>query len=788
MLSKITKITLKTWEKYFVFVFLAVFLSLFSYILGNNIVLSVKDYLQDQIKPLVWWDIVLSNRNDWDEKKFRESYENIFHIAKTIEINSTLFDSEKKPSLVELVYHTPNYPFYNQFEYEIINQSGTLIVNQNTLEKYGNIIEILWKKYEVKAVIKKSPLWDINIYAGQNKLYLPIENFPENLNSTNSRLDYTYYLLFKWKYDEKYKEILQNDPLLKDFRVRTLNDRNDNIWNITDRFYVFINFFNLVVFVLTFFIVILSLETFFKKIKTTIGLLNIFWLKKNKIFYYNFLVLFWVFISSFLLAYLLNIGVMKILSLQYDFFSAKFESLYKWFFITLVLLLVWVFSPVYKVWKSDIWSLLKDEGNFSNFSLKDYFVYLGLIFSGFLWVNLISGIAVIDSFLYSFGFIVLIIIFYIWVEKILQLGNKYFQFLQKSNFYLFDAIRSTIKPGNVSFLIIFSGIISFISIFVFYVFSGSFLNYLGNITQNSNDTFVINVQQKDLPQVEKYFSKEEIYEIVTLKIKTINGKSLGEYLWVENVSMQFSREFSSTTKTLDNKILSWEKLSLGWVSVDREFAGELWLKLWDEITFSVSGLEKTLKVQNFREAVRNGTNPFFFFQIDSGDFEKYPKNYILSYKESEKQKNIENILSKEVWNHLTFIKTREIIELVISIAKQILVVVYFCLAYIFIFSFLSFIVSVSFLSTFKTNKLRLLNILWGNKKSLVNALNFEFSYLVFIWLFLSFVFWTLILLLIFYFIKYFSLDLASFIVGTLIILGLFFVMILYVKIFQRKSV
>jgi hypothetical protein len=53
-------------------------------------------------------------------------------------------------------------------------------------------------------------------------------------------------------------------------------------------------------------------------------------------------------------------------------------------------------------------------------------------------------------------------------------------------------------------------------------------------------------------------------------------------------------------------------------------------------------------VVNFREAVRNGTNPFFFFQLDSGDFEKYPKNYILSYKESEKQKNIENILYKEV--------------------------------------------------------------------------------------------------------------------------------------------
>lgn len=787
MLSKITKITLKTWEKYFVFVFLAVFLSLFSYILGNNIVLSVKDYLQDQIKPLVWGDIVLSNRDDLDENAFMQKYGNTFDIAKTISINSTLFDNEKNPSLVEVVYHSENYPFYNQFEYDIINENGKVIVNQNTLEKYWNTIEILGKNYEVKWVIKKSSLWNISIYASQNTLYLPIDEFDKTLNSTNSRLDYEYYLLFKWSYDEKYKEILKNAPIVKDFRVRTLTDRNENIWDITDRFYVFINFFNLVVFVLTFFIVILSLETFFKKIKKIIGLLNIFWLKKRKIFYYNFLVLFWVFLSSFLLAYLLNIWVMNLISIKYEFFQSKFESFYKGFFITLVLLFVWVFSPVYKVWKSDISSLIKDEWNFSNFSLKDYFIYLGLIFSWFFWVNLISGINIIDSFLYSFWFIILILIFYILIEKILMVGNKYFASLQKTNFYLFDAIRSTIKPWNVSFLIIFSGIISFISIFVFYVFSGSFLNYLQNITKTSNDTFVINVQQNDINWIKKYFSDDEIFEIVTLRIKTINWKTLEEFLNQKIVPRQFSREFSSTTKILDNKILSWKPLKSSGVSVDREFAWELGLKLWDKITFSVAGLEKTLEVINFREAVRNGTNPFFFFQLDKQDFEKYPKNYILSYKESEKLPNIEKILSDEVGNHLTFIKTKEILEIVISIANQILVVVYLCLWYIFVFSFLSFIVSLSFLSTFKTEKIKLLNMLWGNKKKLLSALNFEFMYLVFLWFLISFLFWSLILGIIFYFINYFSLDFWVFLVWLAIIFFLLLFIYGYLKLINNKN-
>ena len=806
MLSKITKIIFKSSWKIFLFVFLAVFLSLFSYILWNNVTLSVKDYLISQIKPMVWWDIVLSNKNDLDEKSFLEKYSSNFEIAKTISLNSTIFDNEKNPSLVELIYHDNNYPFYNQFEYDTINNSWTLIVNSSTYEKYWKNIEILWEKYEIKWIIKKSPLKDFDFY-NQNTIYLPLKSFDNSLNSNNSRLTYTYYLKFKKLYDNKIIDLIKNDQDLKDFKIRSLEDRNDNISNITDRFYVFINFFNLVIFVLTFFVVILSLETFFKKIKHTLWLLNIFWLKKSKIFFYNIFILSLVFLSSFLLAFLVNIFVMKWLSLKYDFFESKSSSFFSGFLITLILLIVWVFSPFYKIFKSWVQNLLKDDSDFSNFNLMDYFIYLWLIFAGFLLINVVSWIKIFDSFLYSFIFIWIIILFYFLVEVVLKFLFKFYKnagnmvrnadlhSLQGEknifkDFYIFDAIRSTTKPWNISFLIIFSWIISFLSIFVFYVFSGSFLSYLQNITINSNDTFVINVQQNDIKKIKKYFNDEEIYEIVTLKIKTINWKTLEEFLNTPRVWREFSREFFSTTKNLENKILSWKELSKWWVYVDKEFASSLWLKLWDKIDFTVAGLEKKLIVENFREAVRNWANPFFYFQLDKEDFVNYPKNYILSYKESSKEKNLESILSKEVWNHLTFIKTREIIEIVISIAEKILLVVYFCLFYIFIFTFLSFIVSLTFLWTFKTKKIKTLNILWWDLKKLKFSLNIEFSYLLFLWFLISFIFWILFLYLIFYFVKYFSLDVFSFWIWTLIILWLLFFMIFYlylIKVWKTKN-
>jgi predicted lysophospholipase L1 biosynthesis ABC-type transport system permease subunit len=212
----------------------------------------------------------------------------------------------------------------------------------------------------------------------------------------------------------------------------------------------------------------------------------------------------------------------------------------------------------------------------------------------------------------------------------------------------------------------------------------------------------------------------------------------------------------------------------------------LWLKIWDQILFSIAWLEKTLKVVNFREAVRNWTDPFFYFMLYKWDFEKYPKNYIISYKSSEKIDNLESTLSKEVWPHLTFITAREIIQMVIEIASKILVVVYFCLFYIFIFSFISFLVSIMFLRTFKDYKLSLLNILWWSKKALIKALNIEYIYLIFVWFLISIVFWSIILFVIFYFIKFFTFNVLIYSYWIWLIFIIFLFMSLSLVVGRKK--
>jgi len=184
-------------------------------------------------------------------------------------------------------------------------------------------------------------------------------------------------------------------------------------------------------------------------------------------------------------------------------------------------------------------------------------VYLSLLFIGFYAISIISNIPEFEAFLYSIGFTAAIIVLYILSSVILKI--LYFtvgRLFKKRNFYIFDALRSTIKPGNISFFIVFSSFISFLSIFVFYVFSGSFLSFITNFTQGSNDSFIIDVSPDDIETTREYFTQEEIYTIVPMRIIEINGTSLSSYAMQNDLNArQFSREFLSTTRNLESDIL-----------------------------------------------------------------------------------------------------------------------------------------------------------------------------------------------------------------------------------------
>ena len=75
-------------------------------------------------------------------------------------------------------------------------------------------------------------------------------------------------------------------------------------------------------------------------------------------------------------------------------------------------------------------------------------------------VSLVSNLSLLEAILYSFLFDIIIVLFYIILNFILKfiflkIEKNKTNFKIFKDFYFFDAIRSTIKPGNLSFLIVF---------------------------------------------------------------------------------------------------------------------------------------------------------------------------------------------------------------------------------------------------------------------------------------------------------------------------------------------
>ncbi len=768
--------TIFLWEKrYLFYMFLWIFFSLFIYVFSKNVVNSVNDYLDERATTLLLWDFVIDTDSNKLSSSYFSWYEDYVNIAEKTSVDSTIF-KDKQPQLVTVNYISDNFPFYQDFNKQIVNPNWSLIVSKAIYERFWDNIEIFDKKYNVYAYYKEDV---VSGFWFSENIYLPIQERP--FEDKKVRLENNYYFKYKDGVENKEEILSSFKNKYSKYDFETIENSNESVSNIYDRLNFYITFFNLIVFILSFFIIILSMEAFFKKAKKTIWLLNTLWTRKNVIFIYIFTIIFAIFLLAYILAISISSIFIIILQSFFEFFTIYNSIFVSSIIINLIILLIWFSLPFYKIYKLNSLQLQKDSWDFQSFRKFDYIVYTLLIFLGFFLISLISNISILYSFIYASSFAIFILLSYMLISFLLKF---IFSKTNIKNFYIFDAIRSTIKPWNMSFLIIFSSFISIISIFVFFVFSWSFMNYLNSLTKTSNDSFIINIQSDDLTHIEDTFEKQNIYEIVIMKIKSINWTKLNK----RNDSWRFTREFYSTTKNMDEHIIKWEKLKTNTVSVDREFAESLWVDIWDKITFSIAWLEKTLEVINLRKAVRNWTNPFFFFNVYDKDFKKFPKQYMVSYKSSNFEENLEYNLKDKIWSHISFINVWNILNIILDIIKQVFTIIYALLIYIFILSILVFIVSLSFLSKFKESKIKILYTLWWNIKKLKNAIFIEYLYLLFLSIVLSIIIWTIILLAVFFFINYFWLSFYYYLLWLIFILSLsvfyFIYIYFYTKLFK----
>lgn len=738
---KIFKILFNSSKRSFIFISFIIFTSLFSFIFTWNIISSIENYIKENSKDFLWADLVINQKENFLNET-KEHIEKIYlwETSKKISFETSIF-YKNNPDLYTINYIENNYPFYWNFDQKVINNLWDIIVSKKVYDKFWSwSIEILWEIYKIKSYLEQDFLADFNPL-WWNDIYIYLDKSDLSIAKWISRVRYD--LLVK---TDKVEEI-KKDIILKKFRINTQETSNNTLNQIISRLNIFIQIFYQIIILLAFFIVTISMNSYFKKITKDLKVLNILWLSSYKIILSLFLLFLIISIISSTVSYLSVYLIFDLLSENFPILSMDITLLYKSIFLALLIILSWSFLNLINL-KATWINNFQKENVYKNYKKEiiSYFIFLILIIffiSYFSWVNIIYSILISLWFLW---FLLLIIFI---LNKLLIIFFNLIKKKIKPNFYLFDSIRSTIKPWNLSIIIVISTFVSISWFLIFSTFSNWFIDFLNKNIKWQIDTFVININDDDIKSIKDSFNESEYYEIIRSRILTINWKKIKDHLWVDKISWRYNREFNTTIKPLTELIEKWREVKSWEVWVDDEFSKWLQIKLWDKIKFLVLWIEKELKVTQIRRSERNWVTPFFNFNFYKDDFEWFSKNYFLSYNSKIKWENFNLELSKKIWDWATFINIWDLIEKIKEISLYILYFVYIILLYIAFFSIITFSTSISFLKTFKKSKIEIYNKFGWDKIKLNKAMFYEYSYLILIWLIISIIFSLVIVFLLF---------------------------------------
>ncbi len=740
MYSKFTKTFIGKNISKFLLIIFCISLSLTGFLVSDNLVNNIQRLIWNEAKPILGWDIKLEWRGklnneqltylDWLEKSWT------IDLSEKIQTFSTIIDKFWEPQLVSLIFVEDNYPLYGDY---IVRKKEVEWVWYAASQSVVDILEKDWgltlfeKRYKTAGIIEKFPEAAVNFYDEGKKVVLPLSEFQwlwiDQLWSRIER-EYLIKVINPWDFENVLSR-LEDNPLFSTVQIRDYKSGWNTFNEIFKELDNYIKYIVIVSFLLTILIIFLSVESFYIGNKRSFAILKILGLRTKKFLFFNIVLFSIIYIVSYIISIILSnitFSYIRTFEVASDFYIIPSSLLSVWL-LWLTILSISVFIPLIKFFSNPPLAWLKE--NFLQVYSKKEILFQTFIVA--LWLAIIYRIWIWsfrEALEFSLVFLWIIFALSLMYKFILYITYKLFKNTKNTNFNIYDSIRNTIKPWNLSLLISWSFLISFTTLLFISIISLNFLNTLNIDLSDNKNVYVINIPEADREKIgNEYF--DDTFSVILARISKINTLTLWEYLWDRWDSGRFTREFNITDNALkDVPILQGKPIKPGEVSVDDDFSKTLKLKIWDTIEFSVYWKKKVLQVANIRKSGNTSVQPFFYFQVHSDDFKNFPKNYFLStYVAPEQMSDFKKDLLAKTGDYISFIEIEEIITEIKSISQKVLIVIQILFSYVFIFCIVSLLVSVVFLIPFKQKKSKLYHILWASKTFIQKNNIFEYAYL-----------------------------------------------------------
>ena len=742
MYKKLSKIFIGNNIRKFILVIFCISLSLTGFLISDNLVTNIQNVISAEARPILGGDIKISADAGLSEEQisYLETLESNgkIEISEKIETFSTIIDKFWEPDLASLVFIEENYPLYGDF---IVDKSwGTewwYFASQSVIDIFeqDGTLDIFDTPYKRAWVIEKFPEAAVNFYDEGKKVILPFKEFEKLwIEQFGARIqrEYLIKVINAADFDTIQADLEDTNPLFERVSVRDYKSWGDTFSQIFSELDKYIKYILIVSFLLTILIIFLSVESFYIGNKKSFAILKILGLWNKSLISFNLVLFLCIFFISYIIAIGASYGAfifIRSFELASTFVIQPF-SLLETAILWIIILSISVIIPLIKFFSNNPLAGLK-ENFLQVYSKKEVLLQTSLVAIGLIAIYVLSIGSFISALIFVAWFIIWVLILVFLYGILLKILYKFSKPLKQKKYALYDAIRNTIKPGNLSILISLSFIVSFTSLLFISILSLNFLDKLNIDLSNNNNLYIINIPDSDIEKIDEQY-KKDAFSVILARVTSINDISLKDHLWTKWESGRFTREFNITDSALEDvKIREGKKIQSWEVSVDYDFSQSLQLELGDTVDFLIYGKKKELLVTNIRESNSNNTvQPFFYFQVHPEDFENFPKNYfIATFVESELMSDFKKDLLAKTGSYISFIEIEEILEEVKSISRKALIVIQILFSYVFIFCIISVFVSVVFLIPFKQKKSRLYHILWASKKFIGKNNISEYLYL-----------------------------------------------------------
>jgi len=714
--------------------------SLSLFVLISLFVFNVEQELQREVKPLVGADIVI----EWTQEISQEVLDDIEAISQDLDVRmmqvvefvTNVQQPWTDPKLIKVRWVDPWFPLYWDLilDNKIWSYDAWIRVDQQTYAQFtsGDSIRLGELNFALSWVITELPVTSVSLFDEWRTLIMPRSQVVSTqLTSLGSRVEYELFIQTASDEDTKILlERLENVSSLEwVYEVEDAASRLGQIRRITDEFQRFMTITLIITFVLVATTIFISVRTFFAKEQRNIAILKLLWQRNSQTLALYVSMFAFCFIVGRLVSWLLWWWAMQWMAwfeLSQNFVF-RINSVREAGIISILLACISLSLPLLDIFSKDPLALLSPQRVWLSRRVLALQAWISVV-----WMRCMYVVSLHDWWWW--------VVFVVWVSCIVALLSVYVLFVlkaihrfasrwKKAYFLWFDGIRASIAPWNQSLLMNLWLLIAVLCLLVISGISHNFLQQIRVIQDDQASLYILNVLPDDVAWIEKEFPESDLYDTIGWRIESINSIWLADWLWtIESRGRgEFTREFNITSISFDDKdYIVWSSPMTWEVSLDEEFAGRLGVGIGDSIRFFIQWRSFDLRVSSFRRVVRDGIQPFFYIQFPQEQFANAPKTYfrLLNVVEEDKTQ-VKNNIIQNLWPHISFVDTSDIVETITDISAKITIVIQVLVWFLLLFVAASIFVCLESMKVLKEQKIQLYTYLWATQTMLKKTLWIE---------------------------------------------------------------